>query len=261
MATAELRREFLIEELFVPDQVRTVYSYSDRIIVGGALPGRTLELTGNKALGTGHFLERREMGIINVGGSGTVGVDGAEYELARLDGLYIGRGKKDVTFRSTDPVQPAQFYFLSTPAHRDYPVEKITNSQADRETLGSAETANRRTIYKYIHPGGTKSCQLVMGFTRLEPNNVWNTMPTHTHERRTEVYLYFDIPEDNVVFHFMGEPGETRHLVIRNKQAVISPSWSIHSGAGTTDYSFIWGTSGENQTFSDMDFIPMQDLE
>lgn len=260
--TEQLRDEFLIEKLFVPGEITVTYSHIDRIIVGGAAPESTaLALSGDpKELGADYFLERREMGVINVGGPGTVTADGQAIEMAKLDGLYIGMGTKEVTFASNDASQPARFYFTSTPAHQTYPTTHIPNSTAEPVNLGDIANSNQRTIYKYIHPDGVKSCQLVMGATQLAPNNMWNTMPAHTHARRMEVYFYFDIDDDNVVFHLMGQPDETRHLVIRDKQAVISPSWSIHAGMGTGNYSFVWAMAGENQTFTDMDAVAMSTL-
>ena len=260
--TAQLRDEFLITDLFKGDQVQLVYSHIDRIISGGACPvSKSLALTASqKDLGAEFFLERREVGIVNVGGAGKVIVDGTGYPMARLDGLYVGMGAKDVQFASDYPDTPAHFYFSSTPAHTSYPTTHIPISNAEPIHLGDITNSNKRTIYKYIHPDGPQSCQLVMGVTLLEPNNMWNTMPVHMHARRMEVYFYFDIEGDNVVFHLHGEPNETRHLIVRNEQAVISPSWSIHSGMGTGNYAFIWAMAGENQTFSDMDAVPMSDL-
>lgn len=260
--TDQLRHEFLIEKLFVDDEITLVYSHIDRIITGGAAPvSGPLALTGDpKELGSDTFLERREMGVVNVGGKGTVTVDGTTYAMEKLDALYVGMGAAEVTFASDDKAQPAHFYLSSTPAHNVYPTTHIPKSDAEPLHLGDIVNSNKRTIYKYIHPDGTKSCQLVMGVTLLDPNNMWNTMPAHTHARRMEVYFYFDIEADNVVFHLMGEPDETRHLVIRNEQAAISPSWSIHAGMGTGNYAFIWAMAGENQTFSDMDAVAMTDL-
>lgn len=260
--TDQLRQHFLIESLFVPGSVRLIYSHVDRIIVGGACPaGDDLALTGDpKALGAAFFLERRELGVVNVGGPGRITVDGQPYLMAKLDGLYIGLGAREVCFASDNPGQPAHFYFASTPAHAAHPTTAIPLSQAAPLHLGDLAHSNERTIYKYIHPDGVKSCQLVLGVTLLEPNNIWNTMPVHTHVRRMEVYFYFDVADNNVVFHLMGEPGETRHLVLHNEQAVISPSWSIHSGVGTSNYAFIWAMAGENQTFSDMDAVGMEQL-
>jgi len=260
--TEKLRNEFLIEDLFVPEKIKMVYSYIDRIIVGGSYPkNEELVLRAGKEIGANYFLERRELGIINVGGKGKVVIDGEKYSLEPKDGLYIGMGTKDIIFTSDDASAPAKFYFNSAPAHKTYPIVKIIASEAKPQHLGSLSSSNERTINKYIHPDVCKSCQLLMGLTVLEPNNIWNTMPCHTHERRMEVYFYFNISDDNVVFHYMGEPKETRHIVVRNEQAVISPSWSIHSGVGTNNYTFIWGMVGENQTFSDMDAVQMSDLK
>jgi 4-deoxy-L-threo-5-hexosulose-uronate ketol-isomerase len=261
-STAQLRAESLITDLFNDDDVTMVYSHIDRIITGGACPvSKSLELTASKKdLGAEFFLERREVGIVNVSGAGKVTVDGTDYAMARLDGLYVGMGAKKVEFFSDDPQAPSHFYFSSTPAHMTHPTTHIPISNAEPIHLGDIANSNKRTIYKYIHPDGPQSCQLVMGVTLLEPNNMWNTMPTHMHARRMEVYFYFDIKDDNVVFHLHGEPDETRHLIVRNEQAVISPSWSIHSGMGTGNYAFIWAMAGENQTFSDMDAVPMSEL-
>lgn len=260
--TERLRNEFLIEDLFVPEKIKMVYSHIDRIIVGGAYPkNEELILRAGKEIGANYFLERRELGIINIGGKGGVVIDGEKYSLEPKDGLYIGMGTKDIIFTSDDASAPAKFYFNSAPAHKTYPTVKVVASEAKPQRLGSVENSNKRTINKYIHPDVCKSCQLLMGMTILEPQNIWNTMPCHTHERRMEVYFYFNIPDDNVVFHYMGEPKETRHIVLRNEQAVISPSWSIHSGVGTSNYIFIWGMVGENQTFSDMDDVKMVDLK
>lgn len=261
--TTRLRQALLIEKLFETDKVNTVYSHMDRIIVGGASPKNFLPLAAScteLGIGTDYFLERREMGVINVGGNGSVEVDGTSFSLANLDGLYIGKGAKKVLFTSDDPESPGKFYFLSTPAHSNYPTEKIVHNSVEEVHLGSLAKSNERTLLKYIHPEGVKSCQLVMGLTKLHPNNVWNTMPCHTHRRRMEVYFYFDLTADDLVVHLMGTPQETRHLIVRNEQAVLSPSWSIHSGAGTQNYNFIWGMAGENQTFSDMDHVSMNGL-
>ncbi len=261
--TTQLRDEFLIPDLFTPDELNMVYSHIDRIIIGGACPvNKSIELTADpKDLGADFFLQRREIGIVNVGGDGTVTVDGTDYPMSKLDCLYIGQGAQDVRFKSAIAQQPANYYFTSTPAHMAYPTTHIPIGDAEPLHLGDIANSNERTIYKFIHPDGVKSCQLVLGITLLEPNNMWNTMPAHTHARRMEVYFYFDIQDDNVVFHLMGEPSETRHLVIRNKQAAISPSWSIHAGMGTGNYAFIWAMAGENQTFSDMDAVAMNDLK
>lgn len=261
--TSRLREEFLINTLFTPNEVKTVYSHVDRFIVGGIVPvNGPLQLEANKKdMAADYFLERREIGIINIGARGTVTVDGTVYTMDNKDGLYIGRGAKEITFASDNAADPAKFYFNSTPAHATHPTVKIAISEASPNHLGSITNSNERTIYRYIHTGGVQSCQLVMGMTLLKPGNMWNTMPSHTHNRRSEVYLYFDMPEDGVVFHMMGEPQETRHVVMRNEQAVISPSWSIHSGVGTSNYTFIWGMAGENQIFEDMDAVAMKDLK
>lgn len=260
--TQRLREEFLITDLFLPGKVSMTYSHIDRIIVGGITPlENALEIEVGKELGTDYFLERREMGIINIGGAGTITVDGVAYQMAPRDGLYIGMGSKEITFASEDAKNPAKFYFNSVPAHKTYPIVKIDITKAKANPMGSEEQANKRTIYQFIHPDVLQTCQLLMGMTVLETGSTWNTMPSHTHERRMEVYLYFDMPEDALVFHMMGEPSETRHIVMRNEQAVISPSWSIHSGVGTRNYTFIWGMCGENQTFTDMDAVAMSDLK
>jgi 4-deoxy-L-threo-5-hexosulose-uronate ketol-isomerase len=259
--TEGLRSHFLIQRLFEPGRLNLVYSYYDRLIVGGAVPEKPLELKVDKSvIGGDYLLERRELGVINIGSPGTVSVDGRDFRLEPRDGLYVGMGARAVILASDDGGKPARFYLLSAPAHRELPATRIAIRQAQPARLGTEEQSNRRTIYKYIHPEGVQSCQLVMGLTILEPKNVWNTMPTHTHPRRVEVYLYFDLSPDAVVFHLMGAPGETRHLVVRNEEAVLSPSWSIHSGVGTAGYAFIWGMAGENQTFADMDGVAMDRL-
>ena len=259
--TARLREEFLIQGLFPRDDVKMVYSHIDRIITGGAMPvDQALTLAAGDELRAEYFLERREMGIINIGGPGRVTADGTAYELRPRDGLYIGRGVKDIRLESADKNNPAKFYFNSCPAHKAYPTVYIRPEDCVRVELGSLEQSNHRTICKYILPGQVESCQLVMGMTSLCPGSVWNTMPCHTHDRRTEVYLYFDLPEDAFVMHFMGVGQETRHIIMRNEEAVISPSWSIHSGAGSRNYTFIWGMCGENQDFDDMDGIDTKDL-
>ncbi len=260
--TSRLREEYLIPQVFQKGEIILVYSHVDRMIAGGACPtGKPLTLEAGKEIGAEYFLARREMGIINIGAKGSVKLDGKEYVLENRDGLYVGMGTKEVVFESADANNPAKFYLNSAPAHASYPAVKIEISKASPVHLGSIEQSNERTIYQYVHPNVCKSCQLVMGLTVLEPNNVWNTMPCHTHERRMEVYLYFNMKEDSRVIHFMGEPEETRHLVVKNEQAVISPSWSIHSGVGTSNYTFIWGMAGENQTFDDMDHVSMDNLK
>ncbi|REK71630.1 5-dehydro-4-deoxy-D-glucuronate isomerase [Paenibacillus paeoniae] len=260
--TEELRENYLVESLMVEGSLRLCYSHEDRMIMGGAVPtSEALKLEAGEMLKTGYFLERREIGIINVGAPGYVLVDGYKYTLDAKDCLYIGLGHQEVTFHSNDPAQPARFYLVSTLAHRSCPTRKVAIAEAAPTHLGSIEQSNERTIYKYIHADGIESCQLMLGMTLLEPNNMWNTMPAHLHDRRSELYFYFDMPQDGLVFHFMGEPAETRHLVVRNEQAVISPAWSIHSGVGTSSYTFIWAMGGENYTFVDMDSVPMADLK
>jgi len=257
--TEGLRREFLIENLFSAGEVKLVYSHFDRIIVGGCVPtSARLPLEAAKSvIGTDHLLDSRELGVINLGGDGSAVVDGKEYPLARLEALYVGRGSKSVSFSSRSAASPAKFYLLSAIAHRELPTTRIGRDEAKQVVAGSAAECNRRTIHQVIHPDVVASCNLTMGHTRLEPASVWNTMPCHTHPRRMEVYFYFDVPKDAVVFHLMGAPGETRHIVTRNEQGIISPSWSIHSGVGTAGYSFVWAMAGENQTFTDMDAVAM----
>jgi len=260
--TTGMRKHFLIDNLFEEDKTTMVYSHVDRIIVGGVCPvASELKLEVTKELGVEFFLQRREMGVINVGSKGTVSVDGKEHILENKECLYVGMGPKNVSFKSSDKGNPAKFYFNSTPAHSPYPLVKISTKNAQHLNLGKPDQSNVRTINQFIHPKVLNSCQLVMGMTALEPNSMWNTMPCHTHDRRMEVYFYFDLPGDALVFHLIGEPKETRHIVVRNEQAVISPSWSLHSGVGTSHYTFIWGMAGENQTFTDMDEIPMSELK
>lgn len=262
MTTDELRTNFHISTLFQPGQLNLVYLHIDRVIVGGAVPDSEslLLMADRKDLAADYFLERREIGIINIGGEGTISADGELYTLQNRDGLYIGQGVQEVLFTSENSNQPAQFYLFSTPAHTSYPTTQLKLGTASPVHLGDALNSNKRTIYKYIHPEGVQSCQVVMGMTLLEPGNMWNTMPAHVHARRMEVYCYFDITEDNVVFHLMGEPNETRHIVMRDREAVISPSWSIHAGMGTGSYTFIWAMAGENQDFADMDGVAMTEL-
>lgn len=270
--TQRLREEFLIPQLFFADEVKLVYSHIDRIITGGVMPVKeTVALTAGDELRADYFLERREMGVINIGGTGTIIADGREYAVGPKEGMYLGMGVKEISFASADSSSPAKFYLNSAPAHTGYPTVLIKPEgnaedgvvivkEENKVELGSLEDSNHRTICKYILPGQVESCQLVMGMTHLEPGSVWNTMPSHTHDRRMEVYLYFEMPEDAFVMHYMGEPTETRHIVVRNEQAVISPSWSIHSGSGSRNYTFIWGMVGENQDFDDMDGIANQEL-
>lgn len=260
-ATDRLRREYLIQNLFVPGEIHMTYSHVDRVVAGGACPaGKPVELTVSKDFGVDYFLERREMGVINVGGPGVLTVGGVAHRMARTDGFYIGMGTKSVAFASDDAKTPAKFYFVSCPAHKTYPSVKIERAAIEPIRLGSDEASNKRCLYKYIHPQGVPSCQLVMGMTALEPGSMWNSMPCHTHARRMEVYFYFDLPPDARVFHIMGEPTETRHILMSNEEAIISPSWSIHCGVGTHNYTFIWGMAGENQNFDDMDHVAMNDL-
>ena len=263
--TEETRKEFLIETLFVPDTVQAVYSHVDRMVTLGIMPvqekvsiDKDIDIWHN--FGTEYFLERRECGMFNVGGPGKVYADDNTYELGYRDCLYLTRGAKSVCFESDDPAHPAKFYLVSAPAHCSYENRLIKIEDAAKRHIGALETSNKRTINQFIHPSVLKTCQLSMGMTVLEPGSVWNTMPAHTHERRMEIYFYFEVPENNVVFHMMGEGQETRHIVMQNEQAVISPSWSIHSGAGTSNYTFIWAMGGENQAFDDMDEIPTTEL-
>ncbi|WP_160040034.1 5-dehydro-4-deoxy-D-glucuronate isomerase [Paenibacillus sp. USDA918EY] len=261
--TARLRGEFHIPVLFTPDRLELVLTHEDRMIIGGAYPvNESVRLDVDlKELGVGYFLERREIGIINVGGKGVVVVEGESYELDHKECLFVGMGNKEVVFKSEDAAKPAKFYLNSAPAHQTYPTQKATLVEAESADLGSIENSNERTIYRFIHQSGIQSSQLVMGMTLLKTGNMWNTMPAHVHPRRMEAYMYFDLPEDAVVFHLMGEPNETRHIVMRNEQAVISPSWSIHSGVGTSNYTFIWGMAGDNKIYSDMDPVDMKELK
>jgi 4-deoxy-L-threo-5-hexosulose-uronate ketol-isomerase len=258
--TRRLREEFLVETLFKPGEVVLAYSHVDRMIAGSACPdgaGGELPLLAGKELGVEYFLERREMAALNLGSKGIVRADGREYELEKHDALYIGRGTKDVSFDGAG----AKFYILSSPAHKTYPTTRVTLDMAVKSHVGSRKDANERTINKYLDPSVVGTCQLAMGMTVLEEGCVWNTMPSHTHERRMEVYLYLNLPKDAFVVHLMGEANETRHIIVRDGQAVISPSWSIHSGVGTCAYTFVWGMCGENQTYSDMDVIAMEDMK
>lgn len=259
--TDELRKYFLKEEIFIKDKIELAYSHVDRIIFGGAHPvDKKLKLEAGDELRADYFLQRREMGIINIGGDGIITVDGKEYKVNNYDALYISMGSKDVVFESLEKSNPAKFYINSCPAHREYPTKLITYDDANHRKMGEAKDINKRVINQYIHPDILETCQLSMGLTQLDEGSAWNTMPTHTHERRMEVYFYFDMDEDTRVFHMMGQPSETRHIVMKNEQAVISPSWSIHSGVGTKNYTFIWGMCGENQDFDDMDHVEMKDL-
>lgn len=261
--TAGLRREFLIEKIFAEDTYTLTYSHIDRIIVGGVMPINKVIAIGDevgKQLGVSYFLERRELGVINIGGPGLIVVDGKTHEIGNEEALYVGKGARQVTFSSVDSQHPAKFYYNSAPAHTRFPDKKITLAEASPQTLGDAATSNRRTINKFIVPAVLETCQLTMGLTKLDAGSLWNTMPCHTHERRMEVYFYFDMDDETAVFHMMGQPQETRHLLVHNEQAVISPSWSIHAGVGTKRYTFIWGMVGENQVFDDMDHVAVSAL-
>jgi 4-deoxy-L-threo-5-hexosulose-uronate ketol-isomerase len=261
MNTATLRQNFLLENLIQIGQIQLKYTHYDRAILGGVCPvHEKLTLPNPENLKAAYFLERRELGIINVGGKGKITTDLASYSLDKLDTLYLGKGEQTVQFESIDTENPAKFFLMSSPAHQKYPTSFVKHSEAQAANLGSNENANQRTIFKYIHAEGIQSCQLVMGLTILHTGSVWNTMPPHTHDRRMEAYFYFDIPENQGVLHLVGQADETRHLWVRNHQTVISPPWSIHAGCGTTNYGFIWGMAGENQSFSDMDAVAMQAL-
>ena len=269
--TKRLREEYLIDDLFKLDEIKLVYSHIDRIITGSAVPVKPLKLTAGEELKAEYFLQRREMGVINIGPKGYITIDGKRYEVGHKEAMYIGMGAKDIVFESDDPKNPAKFYINSAPAHMTYPTKLIklegTPSEdvvivkpENKKELGSLEEANHRTINKFILPGQVETCQLEMGMTHLEPGSVWNSTPCHTHDRRMEVYLYFDMDDDQMLMHFCGEPTETRHIVMHNEQAVISPSWSIHCGCSTKNYTFIWGMVGENQDFDDMDDVKPIDL-
>ncbi|HAY3550280.1 5-dehydro-4-deoxy-D-glucuronate isomerase [Elizabethkingia meningoseptica] len=261
MDTTTLRQEFLVKNLIHEDRINLTYSHYDRLIIGGAKPvSQQLKLETHEELKADFFLQRRELGIINVGGKGSIEVDGEVYSLEKLDCLYVGKGAQHVTLSSEDHNNPAMYYLLSSPAHHEHPTTKYTKEQAAPVMLGDSKTSNRRTIYKYIHEAGIQSCQLVMGLTVLDEGSVWNSVPPHTHTRRTEVYFYFDLPDGQKLFHMMGEPEETRHIIMKNHEAVISPSWSVHFGAGTSNYGFIWGMAGENKRYDDMDPAPLDVL-
>ena len=263
--TDRLRDEFLVQDLFNLGKIQRVYSHIDRIITMGFCPDeQSQKLDENmdvmKSLGVNYFLESRELGVINIGGPGTITVDGTVHTMKSQDGLYVGKGNKEVVFASDDVNNPSKYYALSAPAHMHYETVHIDITKAKQVPMGDAESANKRVIFQFLHPEVLQTCQLSMGLTKMAPGSVWNTMPCHSHERRMEVYFYFDLPQDSIVLHLMGEPTETRHIVLRNEEAVIAPSWSIHSGCGTSAYSFIWGMVGENKTFTDMDHIAMKDL-
>lgn len=259
--TDRLRAEFLIERLFAADQLNLTYSHLDRLIVGGAMPvAGQLELGPVKQTGTPGFLDRRELTVVNIGGAGTVAIGGERHALGHRDMFYVGKGAGPVTFGSDDGANPAKFYLLSAPAHQVHPTRLIKIADAKRIDLGAQVTSNERSIYQFVHPDVMESCQLVVGMTVLAPGSVWNTMPCHVHDRRSEAYLYFGLNEDARVFHFMGEPGETRHLVVANQQAILSPGWSIHCGAGTSNYTFVWAMAGDNVDYKDVDMVAMGDL-
>ncbi len=261
MTTAELRETFLLEDLFREGEIETRYIDLDRAVIGGVVPTNAiLTLETQPELRAEYFLERRELGVLNVGGSGVVSVDGAAFAMDKLDCLYVGRGNPSVTFASSDASKPAAFYLLSYPAHATYPTAMVKFSDLEPVPLGSEETCNKRLIYKAIYLDGIRSCQLVMGFTLLAPGSNWNTMPPHTHMRRSEVYFYFDVDPSQRVLHLMGPPAETRHLVVRDREVVVSPGWSIHAGVGTRNYGFCWGMGGENQRYDDMDLLTIADL-
>ena len=259
--TEELRAAFLIETLFEAGTVHLTYNHLDRLVVGGAMPaGEALVLPSVKQTGTPRFLDRREMVIVNVGGPGAVMAGGERFEMEPRDMVYLGLGAGDVSFSSADAARPAKFYLLSAPAHRAFPSRLIRIGEAKRLDLGAQATSNERSIFQFVHPDVMESCQLVVGMTQLAPGSVWNTMPCHVHDRRSEAYLYFDLDAGQRVFHFMGEPSETRHLVVANEQAILSPGWSIHSGAGTSNYAFVWAMAGDNVDYRDVDMVAMEDL-
>lgn len=258
--TERLRREFLVENIMEPGRIHMVYTEYERYILGGAVPQNNLTLEPIDILRAEYFLERRELGVINVGGTGSVVVDGKEHELEKKEAIYVGKGSRKVIFRSVDNKNPAMFYFNSAPAHKEYPVKKVGLRDAESVELGSLELSNARKIYKLLVNGVIQTCQLQMGLTELKTGSIWNTMPPHLHSRRNEVYFYFDLPEEQAICHFMGDPQETRHIWLKNRQAVISPPWSIHAAAGTSNYTFIWGMAGENLNYGDMDAIKPTEL-
>lgn len=259
--TTQLRKEFLIDTMMQVGKINLTYTHYDRYMAGSAVPTTPLTLEAIAPLKASYFLERRELGIMNVGESGTVEVDGTTYALGHKDALYIGMGNKHIVFKSDDAAQPAKFYLNSAPAHTHYPTKKVSLDEANKIELGSLETANHRTVHQMIIGSVVTTCQLQMGMTTLKTGSVWNTMPAHVHDRRMEVYFYLDVPAGQAVCHFMGQPEETRHIWMQNHQAVISPPWSIHSGAGTSNYSFIWGMAGENLDYGDMDIAKITDLK
>lgn len=261
LTTEQLRSQFLVETLFCSEEIILTYTHYDRLIFGGIMPvNQSIAFPNPNEVRSNYFLERREIGFINIGGKGTITAENDKYDVEKLGSVYLGKGTQDILFSSADPMNPALFFFLSAPAHHKYPNAKLTKEQASPVEMGSPETANHRIIYKYIHEAGMASCQLVMGLTVLQKGSIWNTMPAHTHDRRSEIYCYFDVPSEQAILHIMGQPNETRPLWVHNHQAIISPPWSIHSGAGTANYSFIWGMAGENKDFTDMDFVPIHSL-
>jgi 4-deoxy-L-threo-5-hexosulose-uronate ketol-isomerase len=261
MNAEELRSNFLVQNIMKPDELNLLYTHYDRVIIGGVVPvSKTINLPTYPALKAAYFLERRELGVINVGGDGEIKVNGKAYNVNKLDCLYIGKGNQKISFKSKKKDNPAKFYLLSSPAHHAYITKLMKKEKASPTEMGAVATANQRTIYKYIHAEGLKSCQLVMGLTILKEGSVWNTMPTHVHDRRMEAYFYFDVPQNQKIIHLMGEPTETKHLVVSNNEAIISPPWSIHSGCGTSNYGFIWGMAGENFIYTDMDAVNINDL-
>ena len=261
MDSTELRRNFHIDGLFKPDDISLIYTHYDRMVVGGAMPAdRALSLEAIKPTGTNAFLERRELIAVNIGGPGSVEAHGQSHPLGSRDMIYLGMGTRDLSFASESADRPAKFYLLSAPAHARHPTKVIRVGEAKRIDLGSQATSNERSIFQFVHPEGVATCQLVVGMTQLAPGSVWNTMPCHVHDRRMEVYLYFDLPENARIFHFMGEPDETRHIVMKSDEAVLSPGWSIHSGAGTSNYAFIWAMAGDNVDYTDVDPVPIETL-
>lgn len=261
MDTEMLRENFLVDDLFVSGGVSLTYTHYDRMIVGGAMPTNSaLKLEAIKPTGTSGFLERREIAVFNIGDAGSITVDGEKHPLGHRDMLYIGMGASDVEFASDDAAFPAKFYLLSAPAHHSYPTKMVQIDDAKRLDLGAKETCNERSIFQFVHPEGIQTCQLVVGMTQLAPGSIWNTIPSHVHSRRSEIYLYFALPEDARVFHMMGEPDETRHLLVANEQAILSPHWSIHSGAGTSNYTFIWAMAGDNVDYTDVEMAPVEEL-
>lgn len=261
MDTETLRRHFVVEDVFVAGDLRLVYSHHDRMIIGGAVPNaEAISLPAPKPIGQDTFLAERELAAINLGGAGRIVVDGTVHELGRLDCLYVGKGAIDVSFEAVDASNSPKFYLVSAPAHASHPTRLLRQSEVRTFNTGSPETANSRSVFQYVHPEVCQSAQLTLGVTMLKPGSVWNTMPSHTHDRRMEAYLYFDVKPDHRIFHFMGEPDQTRHMLLGNEQAVISPPWSIHSGAGTHNYSFVWAMAGDNKSFTDMDHLTMDQL-